>query len=267
MKEKLTVLTNIFIITLCLGIIASFFKSEPIVQNVYATGAVCPAGNVKFEIDGGYEYNDGSANISGNSSNVIWSINPGFQFIAICVKIGGPQGGTLIYPGFEDGQWGTDSYGISHVVAYTSPSQEEDPTSTPTPTPTTEPTSTPTPTPTQGTTPTPTPTDDPCEQECEPTPTPTEEVTPTPTTEQREPTPTPTVVPNETPHPQPQNDPNAGVGGVQGTTSSVAAQGQVLGASTLAATGSVIPGIMDAMSTLGVGLLTIYATSKKKNQK
>lgn len=114
------------------------------------------------------------------------------------------------------------------------------PTDEPTPTPTDEPTPTPTdePTPTPTEEPTPTPTEEPSPTPTEePTPTPTEEPSPTPTETQEEPTPTPTESPTPTSTPTPTT-----TGTTSGTSTSSdpggpAPQGQVLGASTLAATG------------------------------
>jgi sortase (surface protein transpeptidase) len=133
---------------------------------------------------------------------------------------------------------------ISHVEFYadpgTTPTQTPTPVVTPTPTPTTLVTPTPTPTivvsptptPTRAVTPTITPTPTPT---TEVTVTPTPAVTPTPTVTVQV-TPTPTSVPGATPTPTevvtPTSTPNptstpAPIGG-----------GQILGASTLAATGS-----------------------------
>lgn len=133
--------------------------------------------------------------------------------------------------------------GISHLDIYT---QVEEPT----PTPTEEPS--------------PTPTE-------EPSPSPTGEPEPTPTEVQEEPTPTPTEVPEE-PTPTPTQEPTpTPTGTVAGTSTSNdtgdpgdsgQVQGQVLGASTLAATGAE----SESLITLGIILLGValygYAAPK-----
>lgn len=137
---------------------------------VLAQGAVCPAGDVKWEEGSGYEYTDGSATITGDENQVTITISDGYVFVSGCIKIGGPGGGSTISIS-GPGTYGPFDYGISHVVVSTDPEPTPTPEATPTPTP---PVEEPTPTPTPPT---------------EATPTPTVEVTPTPTIE--EPTPTP----------------------------------------------------------------------------
>ncbi|KPJ70019.1 hypothetical protein AMJ51_02675 [Microgenomates bacterium DG_75] len=83
------------------------------------TGAVCPHGNVKYEVPEGYEYTDGSATVSGDENQVCWSATSGFQVTGVCIKIGGPGGGSLIWEGPGDGCGGPYDYGISHVVVNT----------------------------------------------------------------------------------------------------------------------------------------------------
>ena len=86
-----------------------------------ATGAVCPAGNVKYEIDDGdYEYTDGSATVSGDATSVTVSAADGYEIVSVCIKIGGPDGGeTFTYQ--AGGTFGPYDYGISHVVVTTRP--------------------------------------------------------------------------------------------------------------------------------------------------
>ncbi len=78
-----------------------------------------------------------------------------------------------------------------------------------------------------------------------PTPTPTPDVTPTPTpsaspsaTPSATPTPTPTPTPTATPSSTPSTDNGTGGGGSSSSSSSSSTGGQVLGATTLAKTGS-----------------------------
>lgn len=82
------------------------------------TGAVCPHSNVKWETDGGYEYSDGTATVSGNADQVTVSAAEGYIVTGVCVKIGGPGGGSLT-GGAEEGTYGPYEYGISHVVVTT----------------------------------------------------------------------------------------------------------------------------------------------------
>lgn len=85
-----------------------------------ATGAVCPPGNVKWETDGGYEYTDGSATVSGNADQVTVTATEGYEVVGVCIKIGGPGGGETI--SFTSaGTFGPFAYGISHVVVTTRP--------------------------------------------------------------------------------------------------------------------------------------------------
>lgn len=134
-------------------------------------------------------------------------------------------------------------------------------------TPTTAPTATPTPTavPTVTVTPTPTtaptPTNTPCEDNnC---------VTPTPTA-----TPTPTLTPTEAPTPTPTNTPSNGGGdngGSNNNSSNNSNNSQptqaVLGASTMAATGTFSTTLMNFMLVAGMMVLALGATSyaKEKN--
>jgi uncharacterized repeat protein (TIGR01451 family)/fimbrial isopeptide formation D2 family protein len=83
------------------------------------TGAVCPDGNVKYEIGSGYAYNDGSATITGDGDSVSWTATAGYTITGVCIKIGGPGGGSLIDPNPADGSAGPFAYDISHVVVTT----------------------------------------------------------------------------------------------------------------------------------------------------
>jgi len=112
------------------------------------TGAVCPQGDVKINIGPGYEYTDGSATITGDANSVCWTAAPGYEITSVCIKIGGPGGGSLIDGGSGNGCGGPYAYGISHVVVTT---DELPPEPTPTlppsePTPTLPPGPGPTPT-------------------------------------------------------------------------------------------------------------------------
>ena len=180
-----------------------------------AQGAnVCPAGNVKFEVPSGYEYNDGSGWIEASEDRACWGANEGYRVTGVCIYVGGPdKEERLINLGPGDGCWDNpEKYGISHVVLYTEEIPEPTPTDIPPePTPTDvppEPTPTevpPEPTPTN-VPPDPTPTDMPKE------PTPTEvPPEPTPTDVPPEPTPTDTPVgPKETTVPTPDGLPSTG---------------------------------------------------------
>ncbi len=192
---------------------------------VEAEGSTCPAGNVKAEVPmAGYEYNDGTGGIWAEEFRVCWAPKPGYEVVGVCVKIGGPGGGSLINPDPSQNCWVNDTpYAISHVVLYTRPlptltSTPVVPTSTPVvptetpvvPTSTSEPTETPIPTstpvvptstpvvPTETpVVPTVTPVT-PTETPVIPTSTPEPTETPIPTSTPVSPTETP-VVPTETP--------------------------------------------------------------------
>lgn len=89
-----------------------------------APDAVCDPGNVKGNVSGSViviEYTDNSATISGNNRTVYWAPKAGFEVGVVCVKIGGPGGGTLISPDPDAGTWTTSTYDISHMVVYTTP--------------------------------------------------------------------------------------------------------------------------------------------------
>ncbi|MGI6278569.1 MAG: hypothetical protein ACOYJ8_02055 [Patescibacteria group bacterium] len=169
---------------------------------IMAEGAsVCPPGNVKYEIGGGYEYNDGSGWIEASEFRVCWGANEGYRVIGVCIYVGGPdKDSRQISLGPGDGCWNNpEKYGISHVVLYTEAIPEPTPTDVPPePTPTgtpSEPTATATSTPTS--TPSSTPTATPTATPTDPPPTPTEVAptqTPKPTSTSE---PTPTDVPPE----------------------------------------------------------------------
>ena len=91
-------------------------------QSIDMTGAVCGQGQVKFEIDSqSYEYTDGSATVSGDANSVSWAAAPGYTVIKVCIKIGGPGGGSTWTFGPGNGSAGPFAYGISHVVVTTGP--------------------------------------------------------------------------------------------------------------------------------------------------
>ncbi len=183
-----------------------------------AEGAsVCPSGNVKYEIGGGYEYNDGSGWIEGGEFRVCWGANEGYRVIGVCIYVGGPdKGSRQISLGPGDGCWNNpEKYGISHVVLYTESIPEPTPTKTPIePTPTEVfPTETPEPTATPTSTPTSTPSSTPTATPTDPPPTPTE-VAPTQTpepTSTSEPTPTDAPPPESTSTPKPTDKPKTPV--------------------------------------------------------
>jgi hypothetical protein len=99
-------------------LIMLFAISFPVLAD--GEGATCPAGQVKLEVDDNeYEYTDGSAWITADSSTARWGPNEGFTVNKVCIKIGGPHGGSLIWPDAGSGEWTSTTYGISHVVLYT----------------------------------------------------------------------------------------------------------------------------------------------------
>lgn len=135
---------------------------------------------------------------------------------------------------------------------------------TATPTPTTVPTSTPTPTPTVAVTPTVTP-----------TVTPSVSITPTPTVATVTATPTPTTAPTATPAPTTSTD-NHGDGRSDGLSSCPECtqapkvqnvQGEVLGASTMAATGTFEENLMNLSMIFGMILVMAGYVSYAKEKK
>ncbi len=108
-------------------------KPELVLAN--GEGAVCPPGNVKYEVSSGYEYTDGSVEIWGDEDQICWSVTPGFSLDDLCLKTGGPGGGSLIDPCGgspcpDSGCAGPFDYGFSHAVGYTTEEQPEEPTCT-----------------------------------------------------------------------------------------------------------------------------------------
>ncbi len=86
-----------------------------------AAGAVCAPGNVKFEVGSGYEYTDNTATVivTPDGLTTEWQGKLPSLVTFVCVKIGGPGGGTLVYPDPATMTWTSDSYAISHVVLTT----------------------------------------------------------------------------------------------------------------------------------------------------
>lgn len=85
---------------------------------------ICPVGNVKYEVDDAdYEYSDGSATIEiapgvdEGKNSASWLATSGYEITEVCIKIGGPGGGSL-KNGLIDGG-GPFEYDISHVVITT----------------------------------------------------------------------------------------------------------------------------------------------------
>ena len=123
--KPMGVLVLATILALVVGITGTAAFAAPATdqpQSLDMTGAVCGKGQVKFEIDSqSYEYTDGSATVSGDANSVSWAAAPGYTVIGVCVKIGGPGGGSTWTFGPGDGSAGPFAYGISHVVVKTDP--------------------------------------------------------------------------------------------------------------------------------------------------
>ncbi len=190
-------------------ILLVLFFLAPVAYDVLgANGAVCPPGNVKYEIGSGYEYNDGSAEISGDAKEVCWEANDGYQVTSVCIKIGG-DGGSLIMIGPGDGCAGSYDYGISHVVTYTGPSASPLPSPSIPPSPSPLPSVCPLPTfcprPCPTSCPSPSPSLPPCPSPC---PSPSPSVCPSPS-----PSPSPEPSPSALPSPSPSAPPIGGNGG------------------------------------------------------
>ncbi|GEM_PF-2102044 len=90
---------------------------------------VCPDGNVKYEVsEARYEYTDGSATVTiypssrGSKNSASWQAAEGYEIVGVCLKIGGPGGGSL-KNGLTDGG-GPFDYDISHVVITTRPIEQ-----------------------------------------------------------------------------------------------------------------------------------------------
>jgi hypothetical protein len=231
---------------LAVGMLIVFNQATPATQVMFAStaveqGKVCPKGNVKKEVPGNYEYNDGTGWIESGLFQARWGANSDYEIGKVCIKIGGPGGGTLVWPNAQAGSWTNPTkYGISHVVLYRG---EVSPTPTLTPTPTDVPTPTLTATPVPSETPTLTPTP---AGDGDPTPTltPTATLTPTPTSE---PGATSTPTPTTAPEVLGEKDQPTGKGG------------EILGTTDLPATGSanVIYFILGILTTFvsGYGLI------------
>ena len=117
-KKLFAFLTAIALVIQLLGPIASPVSSV-IPAQACGEEKVCPPGDVKYEIGLGYEYSDDSATIEGDEDAVSWNAANGCEITDVCIKIGGPGGGSLIHPDPSLGEWATESYGISHVVVKT----------------------------------------------------------------------------------------------------------------------------------------------------
>ena len=116
-KKLFAFITAIALVVQLFGPIVGPFSSVTPAQA--CVEKVCPPGDVKYNIGTGYEYTDGSATISGGKRIVYWSAAQGCEVIHVCIKIGGPGGGSLINPDPSLGEWATGTYDISHVVLQT----------------------------------------------------------------------------------------------------------------------------------------------------
>jgi LPXTG-motif cell wall-anchored protein len=92
--------------------------------SVYAEGSenpqVCPAGDVKYETDGGYEYSNQSGAVWVAGTTASWKASAGYTIDRVCLK----AGQDLFYPNPERGSFATPKKGVSHVVLYTSKRNE-----------------------------------------------------------------------------------------------------------------------------------------------
>ena len=235
MKKRLLFLSILF-----LGVLVSVFVIQKNTEETKAVvgDIVCPAGDVKYEVDhADYEYTDNSATVTiipgvgeDGKNSASWSVSSGYEITDVCIKIGGLGGGSL-KNGLTQGG-GPFDYDISHVVITT---RAVSPTSTPSPTPSPSPTPTATASPTESPTFTPTP-----------TPTPEESESPTPS-----PTPTPTATSTTT------TSEETSTGGDSVSTT----EGQVLGTTTLAETGTFNQDIFAFIFSLG-SLLSAFGIRK-----
>lgn len=112
------------------------FAAQPLEDTTTSggQGAVCPQGDVKYEVDQNqYEYTDNSASIDvftedGDGKNqATWEAADGSVINTVCIKIGGPGGGSLIWPNVDGGQGGPYAYDISHVVIASEDDDEDEP--------------------------------------------------------------------------------------------------------------------------------------------
>jgi hypothetical protein len=81
---------------------------------------------VKYEVGSGYEYGEGLVEITveGDPEIVTWEAIPPTHISAICVKVGGPGGGSTVYidSAPQQGSWTNDTgYDVSHIIAYAQP--------------------------------------------------------------------------------------------------------------------------------------------------
>jgi hypothetical protein len=131
------------------------------------TGAVCEGYDYKIDVPGVYDGPE--AYVEAYEDIATWTAKEGYTISGVCVKIGGPGGGSLILFGPGDGSYVAQKYGNSHVAFDVDPVEPtEEPTQEPTEEPTQEPTEEPTQEPTEE------PTQEPTE---EPTQEPTDEPT------------------------------------------------------------------------------------------
>ncbi|MFZ6035881.1 MAG: SdrD B-like domain-containing protein [Patescibacteria group bacterium] len=105
--------------------VSSFGLLAPAQAANAVTTAVCPTGDVKFDITTqSYEYTDGSGTVAGNGDQVAWQATAGYTITGVCVKAGtqlynpSPSSSPYSKPGAN---------GISHVVLYTEPSTVTNP--------------------------------------------------------------------------------------------------------------------------------------------
>ncbi|MFA6512027.1 MAG: SdrD B-like domain-containing protein [Patescibacteria group bacterium] len=91
------------------------------------TDATCPTGDVHAYVSatGPLVYDlghyDGSATITGNATTAHWAVSPGYTISKVCIKIDGPDGGSLI-TNLDPPAVGTytkDQYDIISIVLYT----------------------------------------------------------------------------------------------------------------------------------------------------
>ena len=113
----LVTLYIIFIVLLCILL----FAKPPVASAETFTGVVCPAGDTKYEVDSGYEYGENIIvfEVTNDDLTLNWrGYDQAVYVDKICIKIGGPNGGDLIYPSPNLGTWTSDTYAISHAVGW-----------------------------------------------------------------------------------------------------------------------------------------------------
>jgi len=262
-------------ITLSLGLLASVSLFPSNSNTVHADSELKIGGN-------GYQCNEAEPNRWKTENTSSADLGSGYTIESVTVKASTGcinvyptnteptcynavvNGGSVTVTKIGDGRSCKD---ISHLEGtYVAVTSTNTPTQTPTNTPTPTKTSTPTPTDTPTVTSTPTPTgfntNTGCVSNCTtPTPTPTIGVTETPT-----PTTTQGVSATATPTPTSSNNTGA-VLGASSTTPQVQAATAVLGASTMASTGTFTTSLMNSLLSLGMVSLSIgsllYAKTKK----